>query len=1128
MDAKLAKETVPSQTTTNRPTDFNPSAIISATLKRAQIQAKGGGGGGVTGGGSCGGAGLRGSAGGIAGGSGKNANSKCIESVENCGGASKVGKDVVGASTEGSSVGNKSVGSKTSFGGATVNGSNETGSRSSGKSDAGFEMRNGGAGIETELVIVNKTNGGKQSGVRSIVEPGKSDVNDIYSQASDTQKLASFVEPHRININTEINNINVNNGDDFLHRDNTYDDDLLVRSQVSHVYNVNNDVNSDYQRLNHDIINEGAINNSGCSSSSNNINNNNHSDNSSAGVVVVGGDHGLMPTRKNKAHQQGNEFQYGSGAESRPRATRPSTGHPLQHLQRHQLSQPRQHQGRQQLHSDSHRHSLPPAHSRLLNNSVSFENRREEQRQSLVTKNAVGPKTTTTATATTGRQDANVSGGIFGMRDGSLGGRGGGLTNSISALQTAGGSRGTSGQERGRVASGAGSARGGAAAAGGRGNCGSGGSGGGYVRSGGGREMEDIRSRKRQLLAQMLAEERSGVCYAGNPLVRSVASQPRDFTSAAQQRVANIVGGALGGMSRGSVRRPLPCAERIDETQLLHSEPNIDTKPFADVTTTCTPLPLETWEASGSSVETLYQSNQVPHPAEPSSLNESNESVTPADIGVNDLDAEFHLPRMLRQMADEVDVFLMSAKEQQQMAKLQMSQHPEAEQMGKLQMMDKQMADQQIGEERQMIEKPGMTPNLSEKESRYSEIPESGEDLKSFEGEEEGLAAEAMIAVERLDHLEEADPAIAAEMLNFSVEAEAVEKLAAEGSQVTEVNIDLKNTDRKRRMATKEEDAMQMMEAAPVVELEEAMEPTKSQPRAEDQDLSQQQQQQQQQPKIKNPRRRDLTADELTEELKDKIIVRMPASLKTSSSSSSSSSSAGYNFSTGSDVIRRHVEEGAVCPTMKASVVRKMAQATVNMNEDGGYQREMEVEGKGLGGIVEVESGRKRKDIKTEEKMIIESEESIPENTSDQMRLIDQSTNALRIDESANVWRILLHQLSNSKTRSQGSVETGKRRVSGDSARDVIGGNGSGDGNEGSLWLKMIKNLTNADGSWNANNLDANNVMANINANANTMNNANVNAIKCGEATAAAAAEWEAGNLWLLMAKNVFGFGGKK
>merc|ERR1719334_2073145 len=181
------------------------------------------------------------------------------------------------------------------------------------------------------------------------------------------------------------------------------------------------------------------------------------------------------------------------------------------------------------------------------------------------------------------------------------------------------------------------------------------------------------------------------------------------------------------------------------------------------------------------------------------------------------------------------------------------------------------------------------------------------------------------------------------------------------------------------------------------------------------------------------------------------------------------------------------------------------------MNEDGGYERGTEVGGKGLGGEgggggrVEGESDRERRDIKAEEKMIIESEASITEKSSDQirrMREIDQSTNALTIDESANVWRILLHQLSNSMSRSQGSVETGKRRVSGENVdynvnwnrqSDVVGENGSGDVNEGSLWLKMLKNMTNADGSWNASNLDANNVMANVNANANTTNNANVN-----------------------------------
>jgi len=357
---------------------------------------------------------------------------------------------------------------------------------------------------------------------------------------------------------------------------------------------------------------------------------------------------------------------------------------------------------------------------------------------------------------------------------------------------------------------------------------------------------------------------------------------------------------------------------------------------------------------------------------------------------------------------------------------------------------------------------------------------------------------------------------------------------AAESSQVKEVKIDSKTTEPKQRIMTKEEDVMQMMEAAPVVEVEEAMEPTKSQPRAEDHDLLQRQQQLQP-PKKKNPRRRELTAEELTEELKDKIIVRMPARLNNPSysSSSSSSCSTGYDFSTGSDVIQRHMEKGAVCPTMKAGIVRKMAKATVNMNEDGGYEAERVVEGKGSGGgRVEKESGWGRKDI--------ESEELISDKTSDQMqrmRQIDESTNAWRIDDSANVWRILLHQLSNSKNRSQGSVETGKRRVSGENVdynvnwnrqSDVIGENGSGDVNEGSLWLKMLKNMTNADGSWNANNLDANNVMANVNANANTTNNANVNAIKCGGATAAAAAEWEAGNLWLLLAKNVFGFGGKK
>ena len=366
------------------------------------------------------------------------------------------------------------------------------------------------------------------------------------------------------------------------------------------------------------------------------------------------------------------------------------------------------------------------------------------------------------------------------------------------------------------------------------------------------------------------------------------------------------------------------------------------------------------------------------------------------------------MPRMLRQMADEVDVFLMSAKEQQQMAKLQMLEQSKAEQLG----------EQQMGEERQMIEKPEMTPNLCEEESRYPEFPESGEDLKSFEGEEEGLAAEAMIAVERLDYLEEADPATATLKLNFSVEAESMGKLAAESSQVKEVKIDLKTTEPKQRIMTKEEDVMQMMEAAPVVEVEEAMEPTKSQPRVEDHDLLQQQQQLQP-PMKKNPRRRELTAEELTEELKDKIIVRMPARLKTPSysSSSSSSCSTGYDFSTGSDVIQRHMEKGAVCPTMKAGIVRKMAKATVNMNEDGGYEAERVVEGKGSGGgRVEKESGRGRKDIV--------SEELILENSSDQirrMRQIDQSTNAWRIDDSANVWRILLHQLSNTQNRSQGA-----------------------------------------------------------------------------------------------------------
>merc|ERR1712142_316546 len=189
------------------------------------------------------------------------------------------------------------------------------------------------------------------------------------------------------------------------------------------------------------------------------------------------------------------------------------------------------------------------------------------------------------------------------------------------------------------------------------------------------------------------------------------------------------------------------------------------------------------------------------------------------------------------------------------------------------------------------------------------------------------------------------------------------------------------------------------------------------------------------------------------------------------------------------------------------------------MNEDGGYEAERVVEGKGSGGgRVEKESGWGRKDI--------ESEELISDKTSDQMqrmRQIDESTNAWRIDDSANVWRILLHQLSNSKNRSQGSVETGKRRVSGENVDYNVNWNRQSDVNEGSLWLKMLKNMTNADGSWNANNLDANNVMANVNANANTTNNANVkvNAIKCGGA--AAAAEWEAGNLWLLLAKNVFG-----
>ena len=111
------------------------------------------------------------------------------------------------------------------------------------------------------------------------------------------------------------------------------------------------------------------------------------------------------------------------------------------------------------------------------------------------------------------------------------------------------------------------------------------------------------------------------------------------------------------------------------------------------------------------------------------------------------------------------------------------------------------------------------------------------------------------------------------------------------------------------------------------------------------------------------------------------------------------------------------MEKGAVCPTMKASIVRKMAKATVNMDEDGGYEAERVVEGKGSGGgRVEKESGRGSKDI--------ESGELISEKTSDQMRRmrqIDESTNAWRIDDSANVWRILLHQLSNSKNRSQGA-----------------------------------------------------------------------------------------------------------
>ena len=125
------------------------------------------------------------------------------------------------------------------------------------------------------------------------------------------------------------------------------------------------------------------------------------------------------------------------------------------------------------------------------------------------------------------------------------------------------------------------------------------------------------------------------------------------------------------------------------------------------------------------------------------------------------------MPRMLRQMADEVDVFLMSAKEQQQMAKLQMIEQSKVEQMGKQQIVEQQMAEQRMAEERQIIEKPGLKTFLSLDESRHREIPESGEDLKSFEGEGEGLAAEAMIAVERLDYLEEVDPVIAAEEMNL-------------------------------------------------------------------------------------------------------------------------------------------------------------------------------------------------------------------------------------------------------------------------------------------------------------------------------------------------------------------------
>jgi len=260
----------------------------------------------------------------------------------------------------------------------------------------------------------------------------------------------------------------------------------------------------------------------------------------------------------------------------------------------------------------------------------------------------------------------------------------------------------------------------------------------------------------------------------------------------------------------------------------------------------------------------------------------------------------------------------------------------------------------------------------------------------------------------------------------------------------------------------------------------------------------------------KMKKRREWTPEELTEELKDKIIVKKP------------------NQRAKSFVL--------------SSVPAYSSSSSSNGNKSSSSPRKQ-----GISGTEEIKAGLSSVETRVSDR--VDDSEGLRQSSTSADHFsrfpsaVDDLSRPLRpadLDDASNIWREFGREVSTSlryqmtKRRSlEGGIEGAKRARFDDEMMSLSNVNrnsdveGRGDGEDGNLWLRLLKNVTNRDGSWSVNQLSAD--AAGVNVNANNYAHAlhfRANAMSNNNNTAGAnndRADVEDGNLWLLMAKNIFG-----